>query len=97
MTGLLVVRELSNDGKQVVYLLDADSWTLADFQMWMLGLSSEGYTLRHGSECNEILAYYPYVDEDEDTLMSIGPLNNSNHKQWDDPEGLPRRYEEDWR
>jgi hypothetical protein len=97
MSDLLVVREIRNDGKQEVYLLDAPSFTLESFQMWMFGLNSDGSNLPHGSERNEILGYYPNADVKniEDLASGDNPLTNSYHKQWDDPDGLPRRYSPD--
>jgi len=92
MSGILVVRELRNDGVQEVYLLRADEFTLREFQMWMFGFNSEGIALRHGSERNEILGYYPTGTDPDDLASGDDPLSNSYHKQWDDPDGLPRRY-----
>ena len=94
MPSILVVREFRNDGMQEVYLLDAERFTPHTFQMWMFGLHNSGDALSHGSERNEILAYYPNLDVEttEDIARGDNPLNNSYHKQWADPKGLPRRY-----
>jgi hypothetical protein len=95
MSDLLVVREIRNDGMQEVYLLNADTFTIASFQMWMFGFNSDGAYMSHGSERNEILGYYPNVNEYEDTASGDNPLTNSYHKQWADPDGLPRRFSPD--
>jgi len=92
MSGILVVRVLRNDGVQEVYFLRVEQFTLQEFQMWMFGLTSGGDVVRHGSERNEILAYYPHVTELNDLESGDDPLSNSYHKQWDDPDYLPRRH-----
>lgn len=96
MTGILVVREMRNDGKQEVYLLDAENWTLTAFQMWLFGMHSDGDNLPFGSERNEILAYYPNAKPPQgEDYGSDDPLENVHHRMWADPDGLPLRYAED--
>lgn len=96
MTGTLVVREMRNDGKQEVYILDAATFTLTEFQMWMFGMHSDGVNLSHGSERNEILGYYPNVEHSQEQYPHSGnPLENPHHQMWADPDGLPSRYTED--
>lgn len=84
---VLVVREIHNDGKQQVYLLRANDWTLQEFQMWMFGLMGDGSTLENGSQRNEILGYYPNVDLSG--FRADHPLLTSEHAMWADPDGLP--------
>lgn len=92
----LVVREIRNDGKQEVYILDAESWTLTAFQMWLFGMHSDGNNLPFGSERNEILGYYPSIEPPVDQdFEDDNPLENAHHRMWADPDGLPLRYEED--
>ena len=87
-TGTLVVREIRNDGKQEVYLLSGDGWTLYEFQMWLFGFTSDGGVLSDGPQRNEILAYYPTVDP-LDFDSDDHPLLNTRHPMWADPDGMP--------
>ena len=96
MTATLVVREMRNDGKQEVYILDAENWTLKEFQMWLFGLHMDGTNMLYGSERNEILGYYPNVEHAQDQdFEGVNPLDNPHHRMWADPDGMPSRYAED--
>lgn len=86
---MFAVREMRNDGTQSVYILDADQWTLHEFQMWLFGFSTSGHPLHDGSQRNEILGYYPNVDMDAPGFDTNSPLGDSYHEQWRDPDNLP--------
>lgn len=79
--GTLVVREMNADGSTGVFFMDDDEWTLHTFQCWMLGMHGNGIELSRGLQRNEILAYYPWMNEDEavSDMYSEDPM-------WRDPD-----------
>lgn len=59
-SGILIVAEHTEAAGTRVFTLSADTWTLCEFQMEMLGMSPSGRTTR--ASTNEVLAYYPHLD-----------------------------------